>query len=65
MAQTNDYKKAKAVSLIEKGDTVQVKISAKEVFRKYLSDLGKKQQKEFITRSVQGEENLLQVSRFK
>ena len=65
MAQVNDYKQAKETAQIEKGETVKVQIYAKEVFRKYLSDLGKKQQKHFITRSVQGEENLLQVSRFK
>ena len=63
--EKNEYLSAKKAMEIEIGESVQVKIESKEKFRKYLSDLSKKNQMQFITRTPDKNLDILEVSRFK
>ena len=63
--EKNEYLSAKKAMEIEIGQSVQVKIESKEKFRKYLSDLSKKNQMQFITRTPGKDLDILEVSRFK
>lgn len=62
----NEYSTAKELLKLNVGQSVTVQIANKEKFRKYLSDLSKKNQMQFITRATNdAKEESLEVSRFK
>lgn len=61
--QNNEYQAAKELLNLAIGDSKIIQIVSKEKFRKYLSDLSKKNQMQFITRKVNEED--LEISRFK
>lgn len=64
--EKNEYLLAKRLLKIDVGDTEMVEVGSKEVFRKYLSDLAKRNQMQFITRTPANFlEGVLEVSRFK
>lgn len=61
--QNNEYQAAKELLTLAIGDSKIIQVDSKEKFRKYLSDLSKKNQMQFITRKVNEED--LEISRFK
>lgn len=64
--EENEYLTAKKVLEIEVGESVKVTVTSKEKFRKYLSDLSRKNQMQFITRTPDATKvDVLEVSRFK
>lgn len=64
--QNNEYQAAKELLNLAIGDSKIIQVDSKEKFRKYLSDLSKKNQMQFITRATNdAKEESLEVSRFK
>lgn len=61
--EINEYQTAKNLLTLKVGESSTLRIGNKEKFRKYLSDLSKKNQMQFITRKVNEED--LEISRFK